>query len=138
MIPRNPEVVDISAFFPCYNDELAIPKMVRDVHGVLVASVERFEIIVVDDGSSDGSVAVLERLADEIPELQIVRHPTNRGYGGALMSGFAAATSEWVFYTDGDAQYDATELTRCIDVVRADVDIVQGFKLGRGDSWYRK
>ena len=81
---------------------------------------------------------MLEELAAEIPELRIVRHEANRGYGGALMSGFAAATSEWVFYTDGDAQYDATELIRCIDVVRPDVDIVQGFKLGRGDSWYRK
>ena len=138
MIPRNPEVAEISAFFPCYNDELSIPKMVRDVHSVLVDSVGRFEIIVVDDGSTDASVAVLERLADEIPELRIVRHEANRGYGGALMSGFAAATADWVFYTDGDAQYDATELTRCIDVVRPDVDIVQGFKLSRGDSWYRK
>ena len=61
---------------------------------------------------------MLEALADEIPELRIVRHETNRGYGGALISGFAAATRTWVFYTDGDAQYDASELVRCIDAVR--------------------
>ena len=81
---------------------------------------------------------VLEALSTEVPELRIVRHETNRGYGGALISGFAAATRPWVFYTDGDAQYDASELVRCIDAVEADTDIVQGWKIGRGDQWYRK
>jgi glycosyltransferase involved in cell wall biosynthesis len=135
--PQNPEVGAISAFFPCYNDALAIPTMVRDVHRALVAAVADFEIIVVDDGSSDDSVAVLHALAAEIPELRIVEHAANRGYGGALRSGFESATREWVFYTDGDAQYDASEVVRCIDAVRPGVDIVQGFKLGRGDRWYR-
>ena len=135
---RNPEVRSISAFFPCYNDARSIPKMVRDVHRALVASVEDFEIIVVDDGSSDDSVAVLEGLTSEAPELRIVEHPHNRGYGGALQSGFAAATRPWVFYTDGDAQYDASEVVRCIDAATSDIDIVQGYKLGRGDPWYRK
>jgi glycosyltransferase involved in cell wall biosynthesis len=135
---RNPEVGAVSAFFPCYNDALSIPKMVRDVHVVLTASVDDYEIIVVDDGSSDDSVAVLRALQDEIPELRLVEHERNRGYGGALLSGFAAAKYEWVFYTDGDAQYDASELGRCIDAAAHDVDIVQGYKLGRGDAWYRR
>jgi len=135
---RNPEVRAISAFFPCYNDELAIPTMVRDVRGALVDAVDDFEIIVIDDGSRDGSVAVLEALTGEIPELRLVVHPVNRGYGGALRTGFASATHEWVFYTDGDAQYDASEVVRCIDAARPDVDVVQGYKLGRGDAWYRK
>jgi glycosyltransferase involved in cell wall biosynthesis len=138
VIPRNDLVRDVSAFFPCYNDELSIPRMVRDVHGALRKSVEDFEIIVVDDGSRDGSVAVLRSLQCEIPELRIVEHETNRGYGGALLSGFAAATRTWVFYTDGDAQYRASELTRCIDAVEPGIDFVQGYKLGRGDPWYRK
>ena len=138
MIPRNELVRDISAFFPCYNDELAISRMVRDVHRALRESVEDFEIIVVDDGSRDGSVAVLRRLQCEIPELRVVEHETNRGYGGALLSGFAAATRTWVFYTDGDAQYRASELTRCIDAVTPGIDFVQGYKLGRGDPWHRK
>jgi glycosyltransferase involved in cell wall biosynthesis len=136
--PRNPEVTAVSAFFPCYNDELAIPTMVRDVHRALASSVDDFEIIVVDDGSNDGSVDVLKLLAEEVPELRVVVHPANRGYGGALQTGFASATWEWVFYTDGDAQYDASEIVRCIDAAGPDVDIVQGYKISRGDFWYRR
>ena len=67
-----------------------------------------------------------------------MNHDVNRGYGGALLSGFGAATKQWVFYTDGDAQYDASELVRCIDAVTPTTDVVQGYKLGRGDPWYRK
>jgi glycosyltransferase involved in cell wall biosynthesis len=134
----NPLVRSVSAFFPCYNDEHSIPVMVHDVRRSLVDAVDDFEIIVVDDGSADGSFEVLTAIAAEVPELRVVRHDVNRGYGGALLSGFAAATKEWIFYTDGDAQYDAGEITRCIAAVTADVDVVQGFKIGRGDPWYRK
>ena len=67
-----------------------------------------------------------------------MRHESNRGYGGALISGFGASTKQWVFYTDGDAQYDASELVRCIDAATAQTDVVQGWKIGRGDPWYRK
>jgi glycosyltransferase involved in cell wall biosynthesis len=135
---EDPAVASVSAFFPCYNDEHAIAGMVRDVRAALVDRVDDFEIIVVDDGSTDGSVAVLHRLADEVPELRIIEHPVNRGYGGALQSGFAAATKQWIFYTDGDAQYDASEIVRCLDLAADDVDVVQGFKVGRGDAWYRR
>lgn len=137
-VPRNAAVSSVSAFFPCYNDELAIPIMVRDVRAALVRCVDDFEIIVVDDGSSDGSVAALEALQTEVPELRIVRHEVNRGYGGALISGFAASGKQWVFYTDGDAQYDASELVLLVDVARSDTDVVQGWKVGRGDPWYRR
>jgi glycosyltransferase involved in cell wall biosynthesis len=135
---RNQHVRSVSAFFPCYNDALSIPTMVRDVRRALVDSVDDFEIIVVDDGSADESFDVLTALGQEIPELRVIRHESNRGYGGALLSGFDAASREWIFYTDGDAQYDASEITRCIDAVTADVDVVQGWKMGRGDPWYRK
>lgn len=134
----NPHVSSVSAFFPCYNDALSIGKMVRDVHAGLETAVDDFEVIVVNDGSQDNSLAVLHELAAEFPRLRIVDHTSNRGYGGALLSGFEAATKQWVFYTDGDAQYDAGEIVRCIAAVQADTDIVQGFKIGRGDPWHRK
>ena len=135
---RNAAVSSVSAFFPCYNDEFSIAGMVRDVRDALVDAVDDFEIIVIDDGSSDGSLAVLRQLGDEVPELRIIVHDTNRGYGGALQSGFAAATKQWIFYTDGDAQYDASEIVRCLGAATDEVDVVQGFKIGRGDAWYRR
>ena len=134
----NPRVASLSAIFPCYNDALSIGTMVRDVHRTLDGAVADFEVIVVNDGSQDDSLAVLQELASEFPLLRIVNHAANRGYGGALISGFAAATKEWVFYTDGDAQYDATEVAVCVAAVTDEIDVVQGFKIGRGDSWYRK
>jgi glycosyltransferase involved in cell wall biosynthesis len=137
-LPHNPDVVSVSAFFPCYNDAESIGKMVRDVHAALATRVDDFEVIVVNDGSKDNSLAVLGDLASQLPRLRIVNHEVNRGYGGALQSGFKAATKQWVFYTDGDAQYDAGEIVTCIDAVTPTTDIVQGWKLGRGDGLHRK
>ena len=135
---RNPLVTSVSAFFPCYNDAPSIGRMVADVHAGLEELVDDFEVIVVNDGSRDESLSVLQGLQRRFPRLRIVDHPENRGYGGALISGFAAATKEWVFYTDGDAQYDAYEIVKCVEAVTAGTDIVQGFKIGRGDPWYRR
>ncbi len=134
----NPLVGSVSAFFPCYNDRDAIGKMVRDVHGALSKLVDDFEVIVVNDGSKDDSLQVLQALAAELPALRVIDHEVNRGYSGALQSGFAASTKQWVFYTDGDAQYDASEIDRLVAAVRQDTDVVQGFKMGRGDPLYRK
>jgi glycosyltransferase involved in cell wall biosynthesis len=134
----NPLVSSVSAFFPCYNDALSIGKMVRDVRESLVEAVSDFEIIVVNDGSSDNSLQVLQELQREFSELRIVNHEVNRGYGGALLSGFAASTKQWVFYTDGDAQYDAHEITRLISAVTETSDVIQGFKIGRGDPLHRR
>ena len=92
----------------------------------------------VDDGSSDGSPDVLNALTDEVPELVVVVHERNRGYGGALISAFTTATKDWIFYTDGDAQYDAKEAAMMVAAVTPTTDIVQGYKIGRGDPWYRK
>ncbi len=131
-------VTSISAFFPCYNDAASIGTMVAAVDSALATRVGDYEIIVVNDGSSDNSSAVLAELRLTHPRLVVIEHESNRGYGGALISGFGAASKEWIFYTDGDAQYDASEVTKLIDAARADTDIVQGWKLSRGDTWYRK
>jgi glycosyltransferase involved in cell wall biosynthesis len=137
--PVNPAVTAISVFFPCYNDEATIGSMVS----VAVATLERVgvtdaEVIVIDDGSTDQSPEVLEKIAAQQPLLRVVTHPQNRGYGGALISGFGAATRQWVFYTDGDGQFDASELELLVQAASADVDVVQGYKLRRADNLARR
>lgn len=127
----------LSVFFPCFNDAPTIGGLVRDVADTLTAAGIAHEIIVVNDGSSDGSKAVLDDLARELDVLTIVDHGGNRGYGAALRSGFAAARCEWVFYTDGDGQYDPTEVERLIVLASEGVDVVQGWKLDRNDSALR-
>jgi glycosyltransferase involved in cell wall biosynthesis len=136
--PVNPAVEAISVFFPCYNDEASIGRMVD----VAVATLERVgvsdaEVIVINDGSTDGSAAVLAELAQREPRLRVVTHERNRGYGGALLSGFDAATRQWVFYTDGDGQFDPAELELLVQRASDDVDVVQGYKLRRADGVVR-
>jgi glycosyltransferase involved in cell wall biosynthesis len=131
-------VRSVSAVFPCYNDEQTIGGLVDDVYAALTPLVDDVEVIVVDDGSPDGAGALLDRMALERPWLRVVHHERNGGYGQALITGFTTARNDWIFYTDGDAQYDAREAALLVPMATTDVDIVQGFKIGRGDSWYRK
>lgn len=135
---RNPLVQSLSACFPCYNDGDTIGSMVDEVHAALAPIVDDLEVVVANDGSHDGSRAVLDGMAASRPWLRVVHHEVNRGYGGALRSAFGEASKEWVFYTDGDAQYDASEAADLVQLVTADVDVVQGWKIERGDAWYRK
>ncbi len=131
-------VRSVSAVFPCYNDESSIGGLVDDVYAALSSLVESVEVVVVNDGSPDGAGALLDSMATDRPWLRVVHHERNCGYGQALISGFTAARYDWIFYTDGDAQYDAKEAALLVPLAGHDVDIVQGYKMGRGDSWYRK
>src|SRR5262245_55410815 len=101
------DVRSVSAMFPCYNDAPTIGGLVDQVHAALTPLVPVVEVIVVNDGSSDASQAVLDEMASGRPWLHVVHHDRNRGYGQALISGFSVARNDWIFYTDGDAQYDA-------------------------------
>jgi glycosyltransferase involved in cell wall biosynthesis len=138
MTERSTAVRSVSAVFPCYNDARTIGGLVDDVHAALTPLVDEVEVVVVNDGSADGSAAVLDTMAIERPWLRVVHHERNGGYGKALISGFTAARHDWIFYTDGDAQYDAREAARLVPMVSDEVDIVQGYKVGRGDGWHRK
>ena len=128
----------VSAMFPCYNDAETIGGLVDEVYFALSPIVDEVEVIVVNDGSADNSREVLDRLVTTRPWLRPIHHERNRGYGGALITGFDAARYDWIFYTDGDAQYDAREAAMLIPLATEDVDIVQGYKLGRGDPLHRK
>jgi glycosyltransferase involved in cell wall biosynthesis len=128
----------VSAMFPCYNDAETIGGLVDNVHDALCPLVAEVEVIVVNDGSADNSRAVLDELATTRPWLRPIHHDRNRGYGGALITGFAAARHDWIFYTDGDAQYDAAEAAALVPLATDSVDVVQGYKISRGDPLYRK
>ena len=128
----------LSVFFPAYNDAPSLPDLIARSFSVLSGLVEDYEVIVVDDGSQDGTGAVLERFRQEYaPRMRVVTHPENRGYGGALRSGFAAATKDLVFYTDGDGQYDVGELPKLLALMGPEVGLVNGYKLERNDPWHR-
>jgi glycosyltransferase involved in cell wall biosynthesis len=128
----------LSVFFPAYNDAPSLPKLLAKTFDTLEFHVADYEVIVVNDGSYDNTAAVLEQLRAQYgPRLRVVTHPRNRGYGGALRSGFVAAGKEFVFYTDGDSQYDVDELPRLLDLVGPDTGLVNGFKLERHDPAHR-
>jgi glycosyltransferase involved in cell wall biosynthesis len=128
----------ISVFFPAYNDEASIAGLVNDALSILPSLTDDFEVIVVDDGSTDNTAVVLDELARADARVRVVRHESNRGYGGALRTGFASATKELVFYTDGDGQYDVRELTLLRPLLTEGVDIVNGYKIKRADAWQRR
>lgn len=99
---------------------------------------DEYEIIVVDDGSEDGSAEIVRRLTEAMPAVRLVEHGVNRGYGAALRSGFAAARYDWVFYTDGDFQYDVGDLPGVVESASPDIDWVQGYKITRHDPLHRR
>ncbi len=127
----------ITAFFPCYGDAGTIASMVIVADRTLRALTDDYEVIVVNDASPDHAGQVLADLQDHYPRLRVVTHTRNRGYGGALQSGFAAATKDLIFYTDGDAQYDPAELAVLYAHLAPDVDVVQGWKIERHDPLHR-
>jgi glycosyltransferase involved in cell wall biosynthesis len=128
----------LSVFFPAYNDAPSLPTLLAKTFAVLETQVADYEVIVVNDGSYDDTTKVLEHLRGKYgPRLRVVTHEQNRGYGGALRSGLEAATKEFVFYTDGDGQYDVGELPRLLELVGPHTGLVNGYKLERHDPAHR-
>src|SRR3954452_20591267 len=127
----------ISVVFPAYNDAGTIASMVLAALHTCASLTDDYEVIVVENGSTDYTVEVLQDLASTHDRLPILAYREPLGYGGALRIGFKDATKELVFYTDGDAQYDAHELRLLVAALRPDVDIVQGYKIERHDPLFR-
>jgi glycosyltransferase involved in cell wall biosynthesis len=127
----------LSVFFPAFNDSGTIASVVIAARQAAARVTPDFEIIIVNDGSADSTGALADELARTYPEVRVIHHARNRGYGGALRTGFAEARKDLIFYTDGDAQYDPGELEQLWPHMTADVDLVNGYKISRSDPLHR-
>jgi glycosyltransferase involved in cell wall biosynthesis len=127
----------ISVFLPSHNEEGNVERVVRSWIAECPRVAENFEVIVVDDGSRDRTGEIAERLAAEDSHVKVVRHPVNRGYGGAVISGIRAATQPYVLLCDGDGQFDPADLERLTPFV-PEYDVVCGRRAHRADHLMRR
>lgn len=132
-----PKLPSLSVFFPAYNDGGTIASMVITARTAARQITDDFELIVIDDGSRDYTPDILNELVGLVPELRVIRHQLNQGYGSALKDGFAAAKKQWVFYTDGDAQYNPMEMIQLAAAVQPNTQLVNGYKITRKDPLIR-
>ncbi len=134
--PAVDRLPSLSVFFPCHNEVGNIERLVLRTLEVLPNVADQFEIIIVNDGSRDGTRELADRLASEHAAVRAIHHEENRGYGGALKSGFAASRYEFVFFTDGDGQFDVGEITLLMALLdRADIGV--GWRMKRADPFIR-
>ena len=127
----------ISVFFPCHNEEGNLRRVYESASKVLQNTGLDYEIIVVDDGSTDGTLQVANDIVAADPKVRVIHHPKNLGYGSALQSGFRAATKTLIFYTDGDGQFSLDELPPLLPLMNQN-DVVTCFRLNRQDGLIRR
>ncbi len=127
----------ISLVLPAYNEEEAIGGAIAEADAALSRVTDDYEIIVVNDGSSDRTAEQAREAARRYPAARLVSHQGNQGYGTALRTGFHAATKQLVGFTDADCQFDLTELDR-LAMLSRHYDLVCGYRIDRQDHWHRK
>lgn len=141
LIPRLLEGMErlssLSIFFPCYNEESNVERVTRAALAVAGELADDYEIIIVNDGSRDRTGEIAERLAAEHSRVRAIHNRPNRGYGGAVARGLREAAKDWIFFTDGDGQFDLGELPKLIALLDR-CDFAVGYRLDRADSWIRK
>ena len=131
-------VRELSVFFPCFDEEANVETVVQRALAVLRdRDLDRFEVIVVDDGSRDETGARADKLAARFEEVRVVHHAENQGYGAALRSGFTAAALPWIFFTDGDGQFDLEELDPFL-LAAEEADVVIGYRRQGADHLGRR
>jgi len=131
-------VHELSVVLPAFNEEANVERVLRDCVAYLADRIPDYELLIVNDGSRDRTGEVLDRLANEFPLLRAIHHPQNRGYGAALRTGFDASTKRFVFFMDGDGQFDIRDLDLVLPLVTDEDHIVTGFRLDRRDPFMRR
>lgn len=122
---------------PAFNEAENIPGMVADALCILPQLVDDFELIVVDDGSWDETAVVTQALAAQHPQVKILQHEVNKGYGTAVLSGLTHASKELIFFTDADRQFDLQEIEKLLAHIET-ADLVVGYRAPRRDPFMRR
>jgi glycosyltransferase involved in cell wall biosynthesis len=130
------KLTSISVFLPCYNEAQNISLVVSDFLAVLPQISHRYEIIIINDGSIDQTKKMASQIAKKHPQVKVVNHLKNLGYGAAVQSGIKASGYEWIFFTDGDHQFDVKELVTFVPYSR-DYQVIIGYRHKRADGWLR-
>jgi glycosyltransferase involved in cell wall biosynthesis len=128
---------DISVFFPAYNEEANVAALALKTASVLKRIAGKWEVIAVNDGSKDRTAAVVQGLHKKNKNIRLVSHVINQGYGAAVKTGFKSAKYEWIFFTDGDGQFDVGEMEKLLPLLQ-DHDLVIGYRIDRADPMQRK
>lgn len=129
--------LSISVLFLCYNDRETIPKLIKDADRIVSQYTSDYEILVIDDYSTDGSQDKLRELVSQYGKLKIILHSKNQGYGNTVIHGLKEASKEYFFYTDGDGQYSMEDFPALFNALKPDTVLVNGYKIVRNDPWYR-
>ena len=124
----------ISVFFPMYNEAISVERMVREAQSMLERLADEYEVLIVDDGSTDGCERIADILAAQDEHVRVIHHTHNLGYGAALRTGFTSASKDLVFYTDCDEPVDLNQVDRALGLMGPDVDLVIGYRIDRRDT----
>ncbi len=137
MEQQTKKLTSLSVFFPCHNEEGNVHRLVDSALAILPGICDDFEVIIVNDGSADDTGAIAEGLAEKYPRVQAVHHEKNRGYGGAVITGIEHCTKDYVFFTDGDGQFDLKEISLLVELIDQ-YDVVVGYRINRQDNFMRR
>lgn len=130
------KVKGLTIFFPFWNEEKNIEKVVKAAIPIAQQTAEKWEILMVDDGSTDKTLQIARKLEKENPQLRTLALHPNRGYGAALRAGFEHAKYDYIVFTDGDLQFDFSEVTRFLEKIDS-ADLVIGYRQKRQDKMVR-